>query len=593
MNVKSTNMAHLFSVLPNLIFMAVAAAGQPVLLYKDCGGQGNYSDNSNYHKNLKSLLTSMYSNTQIPYGFYNFTACEEPDRVYGIALCRPDISPPLCQTCIKNVSDSLPVLCPNFKETVGEQDDCLVRYTFRPVFRLTEMGPYFWVYSLKNISDVVGFNLSRSALLFRLGNLAAAGDSRYKYATGQIEASESGTIYGLVQCTPDLTGSECRQCLINATGLIPQCCPNRSGGRLIFPSYVPVTTYEIEEVESLQFDLGSIRLATDDFSEAMKLGEGGFGVVYMGALPNGQEIAVKWLSKGSGQGEVEFKNEVLLVAKLQHRNLVRLLGFCYEGEERLLVYEFVPNSSLNNFIFDPIKRANLDWATRYKIIGGIARGLVYLHEDSPLRIIHRDLKASNILLDAEMTPKISDFGMARLFAIDQTQDDTNRIVGTFGYMAPEYVRRGHFSVKSDVFSFGVLILEIVSGQKNTGFRIGEEEEHLLTYAWRNWNEGTTLDLMDPSIREGSRSEMMRCIHIGLLCVQESEANRPTMTQIITMLSSNSITLIVPSKPAFFLHADPLGPVSSVGSTVTESDLSKSGDVNVTINEASITQLYPR
>ncbi|WCJ20320.1 cysteine-rich RLK (RECEPTOR-like protein kinase) 10 [Euphorbia peplus] len=357
----------------------------------------------------------------------------------------------------------------------------------------------------------------------------------------------------------------------------------------LFDIAVPISNFEIEEMESLQFDLGSIRMATDDFSDVNKLGKGGFGVVYMGALPNGQEIAVKRLSKGSGQGELEFKNEVLLVAKLQHRNLVRLLGFCYEGEERLLVYEFVPNSSLNNFIFDPVERANLDWGTRYKIIGGIARGLVYLHEDSRLRIIHRNLKASNILLDTEMTPKISDFGMARLFAVDQTQDNTNRIVGTFGYMAPEYVRRGHFSVKSDVFSFGVLILEILSGQKSTRFRIGEEEEHLLTYAWRNWNEGTALDLMDPSLRVGSRSEMMRCIHIGLLCVQESEANRPTMTQIITMLTNNSITPTVPSKPAFFLHTEPLGPVS----LATESDVSKSGDANVTINGASITQLYPR
>ncbi|KAF3450456.1 hypothetical protein FNV43_RR06539 [Rhamnella rubrinervis] len=188
---------------------------------------------------------------------------------------------------------------------------------------------------------------------------------------------------------------------------------------------------EITTTESLQYDFNTIRVATDNFSVANKLGQGGFGAVYRGRLYNGVEIAVKRLSRDSGQGELEFKNEVLLVAKLQHRNLVRLLGFCFDGNEKLLVYEFVPNASLDHFIFDPMKRANLDWNNRYKVIGGVARGLLYLHEDSRLRIIHRDLKTSNILLDEEMNPKISDFGMARLFVVDQTQANTRRIVGTY------------------------------------------------------------------------------------------------------------------------------------------------------------------
>ncbi|XP_062007002.1 cysteine-rich receptor-like protein kinase 10 [Rosa rugosa] len=230
---------------------------------------------------------------------------------------------------------------------------------------------------------------------------------------------------------------------------------------------------ESRSAESLQFDFGTIRVVTDDFSEPYKLGQGGFGSVYRGKLPNGEEIAVKRLSMESGQGELEFKNEALLLARLQHRNLVRLHGFCLEGNERLLVYEYLPNASLDNIIFDPIKREQLDWDKRYKIIEGIARGLLYLHVDSHLRIIHRDHKASNILIDAEMNPKISDFGMARLFVHDETQGNTNRIVGTYGYKPPEYVKHGHFSVKSDVYSFGVLILEIISGQKNSCFDHGE------------------------------------------------------------------------------------------------------------------------
>ncbi|KAJ1376492.1 Serine/threonine-protein kinase, active site [Sesbania bispinosa] len=187
---------------------------------------------------------------------------------------------------------------------------------------------------------------------------------------------------------------------------------------------------EITIAESLQFNFDTIRVATSDFSDSNKLGQGGFGAVYWGKLSNGQVIAVKRLSRNSNQGDVEFKNEVLLVAKLQHRNLVRLLGFSLERRERLLVYEFVPNKSLDYFIFEPTRKTQLNWEMRYKIIRGIARGLLYLHEDSRLRIIHRDLKASNILLDEEMNPKISDFGMARLFVVDQTQGNTNRIVGT-------------------------------------------------------------------------------------------------------------------------------------------------------------------
>ncbi|AES59550.2 cysteine-rich receptor-like protein kinase 26 [Medicago truncatula] len=297
--------------------------------------------------------------------------------------------------------------------------------------------------------------------------------------------------------------------------------------------------------EQLQLDFNTIRIATNDFSDSDKLGKGGFGAVYKGRLFNGQEVAVKRLSMNSGQGDSEFKNEVFLVAKLQHRNLVRLLGFCLEGRERLLVYEFVCNKSLDYFIFDQAKRAQLNWGKRYLIILGIARGILYLHQDSRFRVIHRDLKASNILLDEHMNPKIADFGMARLFGVDQTQENTNRIVGTYGYMAPEYVMHGQFSVKSDVFSFGILVLEIVSGAKNSSIRDGENTEYLSSFAWRNWREGTATNIIDSTLNNDSRNEILRCIHIGLLCVQENIVNRPTMASIVVMLNSDSVTLPMP------------------------------------------------
>ncbi|KAG2605665.1 hypothetical protein PVAP13_4NG094300 [Panicum virgatum] len=177
-------------------------------------------------------------------------------------------------------------------------------------------------------------------------------------------------------------------------------------------------------------DLASILAATGNFSKANKLGEGGFGPVYRGVLSGGSEIAVKRLSARSRQGAAEFRNEVELIAKLQHRNLVRLLGWCAERDEKLLVYEYLPNRSLDAFLFDPSKSAQLGWSTRHKVIVGIARGLLYLHEDSLLKVVHRDLKASNVLLDHKMSPKISDFGMAKIFEDDADAINTGRVVGT-------------------------------------------------------------------------------------------------------------------------------------------------------------------
>ncbi|THG17328.1 G-type lectin S-receptor-like serine/threonine-protein kinase At1g61370 isoform X1 [Camellia sinensis] len=288
------------------------------------------------------------------------------------------------------------------------------------------------------------------------------------------------------------------------------------------------------------FDLEKIVAATKKFSTNNKLGEGGFGPVFKGEMEDGREIAVKKLSRCSGQGIEEFKNEIILISKLQHKNLVQLLGCCIDGEELMIVYEYMPNRSLDTLLFDSKRRAQLDWAKRFNIICGIAKGLVYLHYDSRLKIIHRDLKVSNILLDKDMNPKISDFGLARIFQATQEQANTHRVVGTFGYMSPEYALGGVFSEKSDVFSFGVLLLEIVSGKKNTSFQNHEKHLSLLSYAWQLWNEGRAFDLMDQVLADSfSLSEVMRCIHVGLLCVQDQVADRPTMPAIILMLSSET------------------------------------------------------
>ncbi|CAN6170050.1 unnamed protein product [Urochloa humidicola] len=300
-------------------------------------------------------------------------------------------------------------------------------------------------------------------------------------------------------------------------------------------------------------DLASILAATDNFSKANQLGEGGFGPVYKGVLSCGSEIAVKRLSARSRQGAAEFRNEVELIAKLQHRNLVRLLGWCAERDEKLLVYEYLPNRSLDAFLFDPCKSAQLGWSIRHNVILGMARGILYLHEDSLLKVVHRDLKASNVLLDGKMNPKISDFGMAKIFEDESAGiNNTGCVVGTYGYMAPEFALEGVFSVKSDVFSFGVLLLEILSGQRNGALYLEEHHQSLIRGAWKLWVEDHAAEFMDPSLgRSYSRDEAWRCYHVGLLCVQENPDVRPTMSSVLLMLISDHMKLPEPAKPPLF------------------------------------------
>ncbi|CAN1239396.1 G-type lectin S-receptor-like serine/threonine-protein kinase At4g27290 [Linum grandiflorum] len=310
-----------------------------------------------------------------------------------------------------------------------------------------------------------------------------------------------------------------------------------------------------EDLELPLFDLTSVAFATNNFSQNNILGQGGFGTVYKGTLRDGVEVAVKKLSSDSKQGVDEFKNEAINIAKLQHRNLVRLLGCCVQRGQRMLLYEFMPNTSLDVFIFDKTKSHLLDWPKRYNIIKGIARGLLYLHQDSRLRIIHRDLKASNVLLDNDMNPKISDFGLARTFVGNAIQGNTRNVVGTYGYMSPEYTIDGIYSIKSDVFSFGVMVLEVVSGERNRGFNRPDHQLNLLGHAWTLQREDKVVELVDETMRETyEQCQVLRLIHIGLLCVQKSPEDRPTMSTVMHMLDGEG-DLAEPKQPGFFTERD--------------------------------------
>ncbi|KAG7942631.1 hypothetical protein I3843_16G113600 [Carya illinoinensis] len=331
------------------------------------------------------------------------------------------------------------------------------------------------------------------------------------------------------------------------------------------------------------YSYADIEMATDKFSFENKLGEGGYGPVYKGVLANKQEIAVKKLSKASTQGFEEFKNEVTLTAKLQHVNLVRVLGFCIERDEQMLIYEYMPNKSLDFYLFDSARRFLLDWKMSVHIIEGITQGLLYLQEYSRFIIIHRDLKASNILLDNEMKPKISDFGMAKIFSKDEHEANTGRIVGTYGYVSPEYVKKGLYSTKSDVYSFGVLILQIISGKKNACFYGPNENLNLLEYAYDLWKSGKGKEFMDPSLDDTvSSCKLIRCLQIGLLCVQENATDRPSILEVSSMLKSESATLTIPKIPAFSIKRN--------GDEGTKSQIQLE---NCSINDTTLSQMVGR
>uniref|UniRef100_A0A453A173 Cysteine-rich receptor-like protein kinase 25 n=1 Tax=Aegilops tauschii subsp. strangulata TaxID=200361 RepID=A0A453A173_AEGTS len=418
------------------------------------------SEPGRYQRAVATLM-----NATADYAAYNSTrryATGQADldrefpKVYSWAQCTPDLTPGRCRDCLAQLIAQLPV---QFTDSIGGRllgPRCSFEYETKPFIN----GPV--IVQLPATSASSG---APAPAVVPTPPASATAEGR-KYSVPGMVLIILLPMIAAINLVAWLFSWRRRQVLRKAKQPDPNYSTDEAEG--------------MESVESMLIDISTLRAATEDFAESNKLGEGGFGPVYKGTLLSGDEIAVKRLSKSSTQGVEELKNELALVAKLKHKNLVRLIGICLEQQERLLIYEFIPNRSLDLILFDEEKRQKLDWETRYKIINGVARGLQYLHEDSQLKVVHRDLKASNVLLDMNMNPKISDFGLAKIFGRDQTQGVTNRVVGTYGYMAPEYVMRGNYSVKSDVFSFGVLVLEIVMGRKNSDCYNSHQSQDLLT-----------------------------------------------------------------------------------------------------------------
>ncbi|CAN0896965.1 Cysteine-rich receptor-like protein kinase 10 [Linum grandiflorum] len=519
--------------------------------------QLNYTSGSRYQLNLRLALTSLTANASHS-DYITTSVGQRPDSVYAQLQCRGYTPPDACQVCASNLAAEIIQTCPNQKQSSIDSDKCSLRYSDINFFSIMDSDTSVYQYNFVSGTDLVALGSSLERLLKSLSPSAAASASRVY--SGITSYMEGGNIYAMVQCSKGISQGDCVTCLDSIAMRYVVFLNKMGQGRnfktmmillLIGVAFVLLLITGIysflflwkkmrntvgdskRSLELLLIEFDKLRQATNNFSDKNKLGQGGFGPVYKGKMRDGQEIAVKRLSSSSKQGLEELQTEVMFVAKLMHQNLVRLVGFCIEEEEKLLVYEYLPNGSLDKFLFDEKRRLKLTWEMRYNIIVGIARGLLYLHEEHPLKIIHRDLKASNVLLDESMSPKISDFGLARLFPGSKNHCFTNRIIGTYGYMAPEYAVRGRYSTKSDVYSFGILVLEIITGRKNSSF---QDSRNLQSYAWKHWINGTALKILDPAIgEEFKKDEVLKCINIGLLSVQEAAEKRPTMSDVVLKL----------------------------------------------------------
>ncbi|XP_060192882.1 cold-responsive protein kinase 1-like isoform X1 [Lycium barbarum] len=314
------------------------------------------------------------------------------------------------------------------------------------------------------------------------------------------------------------------------------CCffgARKKGGHLVNHDTRDTGGHSIASTKNFSFS--ELQLATNNFQQTNKIGRGGFGTVYKGTLKNGKEIAVKTLAAESRQGLREFLNEIETISNVRHPNLVEIVGCCADGNNRILVYEYLENRSLDRALFGSRTSINLEWDKRATICLGTAQGLAYLHEELVPHIVHRDIKASNILLDKDYTPKIGDFGLAKLFPDSITHIST-KIAGTTGYLAPEYVLGGQLTMKADVYSFGVLILETVSGRSSSSSIWQSDKMSLLEWAWQLYQDGKMLELVDEELDDFPEKEVVRYMKVALFCTQANANRRPMMSQVIEMLS---------------------------------------------------------
>ncbi|XP_054794511.1 cysteine-rich receptor-like protein kinase 42 [Prosopis cineraria] len=446
-------------------------------------------------------------------GFFAATKIELPNNgttIYAFAQCIETITQNGCFECLKTGYHNMPTCLPN-SDGRAYADGCFIRYS----------NSSFFPDNYQMIEIITNSSVGKQG-------------SRKKGAV------IGGVVGGVT--------------LILILLLLSTCFIRRSKSSKRIHRGDVITATMLKGLVSYCYK--DLKFATQNFSEETKLGEGGFGAVYKGTLGDGKVVAVKKLTlQHSRKTEEDFFSEVMLLSDVHHPNLVQLLGWCCEGHVRILVYEYMKNNSLDRFLFGE-RKGYLDWKQRYDIILGIARGLTYLHEESHLRIIHRDIKTNNILLDDDLQSRIADFGLARLLPEDKSHLST-KFTGTLGYTAPEYIIHGQLSEKADVYSYGIVVLEIISGQKSKALEDDgdNENEFLPLNAWKLYERGMHLDLVDKTLdpNDYDAEEVKKIIEIALLCTQGFADLRPTMSEIIGLLQSKGLLEhMIPTMPVLIV-----------------------------------------
>nr|XP_027098199.1 cysteine-rich receptor-like protein kinase 2 isoform X1 [Coffea arabica] len=662
---QTPTIASLLLILVAIMVLPDASVGDPRAQTVEfmCGHQPEHNTTlfvPNFVATMENISDQMRSK-----GFGVSITGKGPDTNYGLAQCYGDLSLLDCVLCYAEARTVLPQCFP-FNGGRIFLDGCFMRaenYSFFQEFK----GPQDHAVCGNRTRKSSTFQEAARRAVLQAAT-GAPNSNGYARAALQVSGTSNESAYVLADCWKTLNANSCRACLENASKSILGCLPwsegralntgcfmrysdinflnpipgsGRSRGTVVVIVVAAVSSAIVLAVgaiigayfwknkriqkkrkgsndaeklvktlhdSSLNFKYSTLEKATGSFDEANKLGQGGFGTVYKGVLPDGREIAVKRLFFNNKHRAADFYNEVNIISSVEHKNLVRLLGCSCSGPESLLVYEFLPNKSLDRFIFgkyrlyikgldskfnfksflrqdivdrnrafgpyyinvvlelndklhyltdvtDANKGKALNWEKRFEIIIGTAEGLVYLHENTKCRIIHRDIKASNILLDSRLRSKIADFGLARSFQEDKSHIST-AIAGTLGYMAPEYLAHGQLTDKADVYSFGVLLLEIVSGRQNNRSKTTEYSDSLVTIAWKHFLQGKVEELFDPNLmlqnylNMNVRAEVLRVVHIGLLCTQEIPSLRPSMSTALRILAKKDEQLPTPTNPPF-------------------------------------------
>ncbi|KAH1226320.1 Cysteine-rich receptor-like protein kinase 2 [Glycine max] len=569
-NHKSNIMQFKFVALTFLVFWSrwsfEGAVGDPqlFLLVSECSGFG-VPNLSNFYQNLNASFADLRA--QVSNNSKHFATAQSvtgTSPVYAMFQCVNYLSITDCATCLAAAAAEIRNCYTGTNNGARVvYDGCFLRYESDDFFRETTLAGNSMSCGNQTAVEATAFSTSTQQLLM---NLQIATPK----ITGFFAATKTqvigGAIYAIAQCAETFTRDTCLNCLSIEQSDIQGCLPNTNGRAFDPPGcfmrysdtpfFADNQTIDIspflkqgiilgatELKDATKYRYSDLKAATKNFSEKNKLGEGGFGTVYKGTMKNGKVVAVKKLLSGKGNNiDDNFESEVTLISNVHHKNLVRLLGYCSKGQDRILVYEYMANNSLDKFLSGKIK-GSLNWRQRYDIILGTARGLAYLHEDFHIPIIHRDIKSGNILLDEEFQPKISDFGLVKLLPGDQSHLST-RFAGTLGYTAPEYALQGQLSEKADTYSYGIVVLEIISGQKSTDVEVDDDgyEEYLLRRAWKLYEKGMHLELVDKSLDPNNydAEEVKKVIDIALLCTQASATMRPAMSEVVVQLSSNDL-----------------------------------------------------